>query len=168
VRAWLLGAAALLVVVGVAVLLLARDDSGPAQPTGRVGRAVTAAGPAVPPFRGMTATRVRVGARTLRVVVADDLRERTQGLRRRSTIGRYDGMLFVFDAPTEAGFTMSTVPVPLDIGFYDARGRAVERFQMQPCAHAEASCPVYRAAGPFSYALETLAGELPRGALAAP
>jgi uncharacterized membrane protein (UPF0127 family) len=76
-------------------------------------------------------------------------------------------MLFVFDGPTSTGFTMSTVPVALDIGFYDSDGRPVDRLRMEPCAGSEAACPVYRADGPFRFALETLAGDLPRGRLAA-
>ncbi len=124
-----------------------------------------AADAAAAPFPGLTATDLAVGDRRLRVVVADDATERTRGLRERSDLGDYDGMLFVFDGRTESGFTMSTVPVALDIGFYDAIGRPVDRLRMEPCAGTEAACPVYRAAGPFRFALETLAGDLPRGGL---
>ena len=73
-------------------------------------------------------------------------------------------MLFVFDGPTDAAFTMSTVPVALDIGFYDTKGRLVS------AAHDEAvrrrprlDCPTYRADEPFTYALETLG--MPRASL---
>jgi uncharacterized membrane protein (UPF0127 family) len=74
-------------------------------------------------------------------------------------------MLFAFTAPSTVGFTMSTVPVPLDIGFYDAHGAVVDHLRMKPCAGTDQSCPVYRARGPFSYALETLAGGLAPGRL---
>jgi uncharacterized membrane protein (UPF0127 family) len=128
--------------------------------------AVRAAVPASPPFTDLTRTRVTVGGRSLDVVVADSETERETGLRRRRDLGSYDGMLFVFPAPTTTGFTMSTVQVPLDIGFYDASGAVVDRLRMRPCTGTDATCPVYRAKGPFTYALETLGGKLPRGALA--
>ena len=70
-------------------------------------------------------------------------------------------MLFVFDGATDVGFTMSTVPVPLDIGFYDADGKPVSTRHMKPCAKVEDECPVYRSDEPFTYALETLKGKLP-------
>jgi uncharacterized membrane protein (UPF0127 family) len=128
-------------------------------------RALDAARPAKRPFRGMTATHVKVGRSRLAVVVADDFQERVQGLRRRADLGRYDGMLFVFDSPTSTSFTMSTVPVPLDLGLYDEDGRVVDRLRMRPCSRSEAQCPSYRPSGGFSYSLETLTGDLPTGRL---
>ena len=136
-------------------------------PRGAVAAALADAHAASKPFKGLTATRIRVGNRTLRVVVADQNDERIQGLRRRADIGPYKGMLFVFDAPTATSFTMSTVKTPLDIGFYDRRGRVVDRLQMQPCpSTSEALCARYQPSGSFSYALETLPGDLPHGRLA--
>jgi uncharacterized protein len=140
------------------------DDGGGA--AGSVAAAVRAAAPATAPFPGLTATRVTVGGKVLDVAVADSEPERVQGLRGRRDLGGYGGMLFVFPSPSTSGFTMSTVPVPLDIGFYDASGAVVDRLRMRPCPGTDASCPVYRARVPFTYALETLAGGLPRGALA--
>jgi uncharacterized membrane protein (UPF0127 family) len=148
------------VVVVAGVVWLVRDDGQQAKP-----RLVLRPTPASAPFDGLTETQLAVGGRCLRVVVADDETERAQGLRQRSDLGTYDGMLFVFDAPTQAAFTMSTVPVPLDIGFYAADGTPVSRRHMKPCAHAEAECPVYEAGARFVYALETLGGRLPSGAL---
>ena len=58
---------------------------------------------------------------------------------------------------------MSTVPVPLDIGFYDADGRPVD----SACAwsrarRAEAECPLYSADGPYQLrARDAATGELP-------
>ena len=163
--------AAVLVGVGLVLLVLGiwrsgADDAG-AAPARSVERAVDEAGPAKQPFRGLTATRIAVGGRPFRAVIADDADERVQGLRERRDLGPYDGMLFAFDEPSSTGFTMSTVPVALDIGFFDSSGRVVDRLRMEPCAGSEAECPAYRAAGPFRYALETLAGDLPRGRLSA-
>jgi uncharacterized membrane protein (UPF0127 family) len=153
-------AAALLAVAMLALFI------GPAQAASEpIRQAVEGAKPAKRPFRDLTATRLSVGGHTLLVVVADDDDERTLGLRQRSDLGRYDAMLFAFDEPTATRFTMSTVPVALDIGFYDAFGRVVDRLRMEPCPGSESDCPVYSAKAPFVYALETLAGDLPRGRL---
>jgi uncharacterized membrane protein (UPF0127 family) len=159
-----------LLVFGIVRLVGGGDGSSSADAPGSssaLHTAVRNATPASAPFADLTSTRVTVGDRALHVVVADTESERETGLRRRSDVGPYDGMLFAFPSPTTVGFTMSTVPVALDIGFYDASGRVVDRLRMTPCAGTDQSCPVYRARGPFSYALETLAGRLPQGRLAA-
>ena len=130
-----------------------------------VGSAVRAASPAQSPFRGLTSTTVHVGAKPLHVVVAKTDSQRQRGLRQRSDLGRYDGMLFVFSTTTGVGFTMSTVPVSLDIGFYGSDGRTVDTLRMVPCSGTDATCPIYRARKSFRYTLETLAGALPAGAL---
>ncbi|MFI5047562.1 MAG: DUF192 domain-containing protein [Acidimicrobiia bacterium] len=127
---------------------------------------VEATGAAVAPFTGLTEARLALGGDCLRLVVADDLAERAAGLRNREAVAPYDGMLFVFDAPTTATFTMSGVSAPLDIGFYDGDGTPVSRTRMQPCAKAAQDCPVYRADGPFVFAVETRPGGLAHGALA--
>jgi uncharacterized membrane protein (UPF0127 family) len=130
-------------------------------------RSVADAGAASEPFEGLTEARVEVGGEPLRVVVADDDAERGEGLRRRRTLGAYDAMLFAYPAPVVTAFTMSTVPVRLDIAFYDARGRVVRRLLMEPCDGPEVECPSYRPTAEFMYALETLEGDLPNGRLTA-
>jgi uncharacterized membrane protein (UPF0127 family) len=151
---------------GVVAYLALNDDDEPATPrAGRLADVVAAATPAGPGFPGLTEARVRVGDHRLRIVIADEDDERREGLRERETIGRYDGMLFVYDEAATHSFTMSTVPVALEIGFYDARGRPVNHFRMEPCAGSEADCPSYPSEVRFVYALETLAGDLPAGRL---
>ena len=155
--------------VVVAVVLFARDDGSSEGTTAPVASAggplLLTPTPASSPFPGLTEAQLGVGGRCLRVVVADETTERGQGLRERRTIGPYDGMLFVYAEPIDGAFPMSTVPVPLEIGFYTADGTPVSRRHMKPCPRAEAECPSYRSTGPFTYALETLTGELPSGAL---
>ena len=158
----LAGAGAFLVVLGI--VLLGSSGAEPAAPVSLT-RALARADAAVAPFTGLTSTVVRVGATRLAVVVADQESERVQGLRGRSDVGPYDGELFAFDASTETAFTMAGVRVALDVGFYDARGRLVDRIRMTPCTGTDATCPRYQSGGSFRYALETLAGGLPRGDL---
>jgi uncharacterized membrane protein (UPF0127 family) len=156
------GAAALL--AAALLTLVVGPASAASEP---IRQAVEDAKPAKHPFRRLTAVQLGVGRQRLDVVIADDVDERTAGLRQRSDLGRYDAMLFAFEAPTSTAFTMSTVPVALDIGFYDANGKVVDRLRMEPCAGSESQCPIYRSSAPFVYALEAVAGDLPRGRLRA-
>jgi uncharacterized membrane protein (UPF0127 family) len=148
-----------------ALVALWGPGAGAALPARSVPTAVRSATRSQAPFPGLTATVVHVGGHPLHVVVAKTETERELGLRRRSNLGRYDGMLFVFDQTSLVSFTMSTVPVPLEIGFYATNGQPVERLLMEPCPRAENDCPIYTARRSFRYALETLTGGLPRGAL---
>jgi uncharacterized membrane protein (UPF0127 family) len=157
--------AAALAVVAVLLTVTASPDLGAAGPPRSVGAAVRAASPAQPPFPGLTTTTIHVGGKALHVVIAKTNSQRQRGLRQRSGLGRYDGMLFVFPANTDVGFTMSTVPVSLDIGFYRSDGRTVDTLRMVPCAGTDVSCPVHQARKSFRYALETLVNRLPAGAL---
>jgi uncharacterized membrane protein (UPF0127 family) len=126
--------------------------------------------PARAPFVGLDAIQAEIGhGNCLRLVVADSLPERYAGLRGHAAdLGPYDGMLFVFDAPSEAAFTMSGVDAPLDIAFFDANGARTTTRAMKPCpVKVDTGCPVYRADGPYLYAVETKGGQLPAGDLAA-
>ncbi|MFN8027541.1 MAG: DUF192 domain-containing protein [Acidimicrobiia bacterium] len=159
---------AALVVAGVAVLAvraISDDDPSGAKPSGTLAASLAAAQPAVDPFTGLTETQIAVGDTCLRTVIADSLQERVEGLRQRSDIGPYDAMLFAFGNTVDVGFTMSTVPVPLEIGFYSADGTRTSSQHMLPCPKAENECPVYRASEPFAFALETLNRKLPKGDL---
>jgi uncharacterized membrane protein (UPF0127 family) len=155
------------VVVGVVLVADRADDGAPTdrRAAASIAALVRDATPASEPFPGLTQADLAVGGRCLHVVVADDLTERVQGLRRRDNLGPYDGMLFAYDEPTASTFTMSTVPVPLEIGFYAADGAPVSRRHMTPCPRAEADCPSYSSGSSFRYALEMLSGELPAGEL---
>ena len=166
---WGVAAALLAVVVAaivVGLVLVVRSDDDEAMPAGTLAPVLATARPAEAPFRGLTELRLSIGGDCRRIVVADEVGERAVGLMRRRDLGPYDGMLFVFERPVQGAFTMSDVPVPLDIGWYDAAGRPVDRLVMQPCPDRSVSeCPLYRSRGPYSYAVETLEGELPAGAL---
>jgi uncharacterized membrane protein (UPF0127 family) len=130
----------------------------------RVPRGTTEVRASRDPFPGLTEATIAVGEERLRVVIADDEGERYQGLREISDLGPYDGMLFIYDDVDTRSFTMSTVPVALQIGFYDERGRRVNSFRMEPCPSG-IDCTSYPSEVPFRYALETFAGELPDGGL---
>ena len=125
---------------------------------------------AVAPFEGLSEVKAAIGYdRCLRLVVADSEAERVAGLRDHTRdLGPYDGMLFVFQGPTTSAFTMSGVADPLDIGFFDQDGARNSTRAMKPCPDkAETECPVYRADGPYAFAVETKAGQLPKGPITA-
>jgi uncharacterized membrane protein (UPF0127 family) len=63
-----------------------------------------------------------------------------------------DGMLFVFPRASVGGFWMKNTLVPLEIVFFDTRGRAVRRFLMTPCR--KDPCHIYDPIKQYRYALE--------------
>jgi uncharacterized membrane protein (UPF0127 family) len=157
----------------VAVVAVARvvfdDDDGPAraEPGTPVARALATVTAADAPFAGFTATDVSVGGRCLRVVIADEEHERSQGLRSVTSLGPYDGMLFVNGEDTDTPYTMSGTRIPLRIVWYSARGEPVDATDMEPCPEGDAACPSYAARVRYRYALETPAGGSGSGALTA-
>jgi uncharacterized membrane protein (UPF0127 family) len=162
----LLAIAAALLVGGVVLLLRGDDETTVPAGAGALGAVLAGARPAAAPFAGLTEVRLGIGGDCRRIVVADAVDERGVGLMRRRDLGPYDGMLFVFGGTTQSSFTMSNVPVPLDIGFYDDAGRPVDRLLMQPCPDRSVlQCPSYRSRRPYSYAVETLKDGLPDGGL---
>jgi uncharacterized membrane protein (UPF0127 family) len=162
-RAAWLAAGAILVIAGIVAAVAWRSSRDGAAETRGLVRDV---GAARAPFTGWTAATIRVGDRDLRVVIADEEDERVQGLRRKADASPYDGMLFVYSSPFIEPYTMATVLAPLEITFYDARGKVVERLHMEPCAGTDGTCPLYKPASPFQYALETRDGVVYDGALA--
>ncbi|MCZ7535569.1 MAG: DUF192 domain-containing protein [Acidimicrobiia bacterium] len=130
--------------------------------------ALAAQVPAGDPLAGFGEARVALGDRCMRIAVADEPGERVQGLRGVTDLGAYDGMLFVFPTDGRGAFTMAGTPRELDIGFYDAGGREVDRERMTPCPEGDdASCPLYESRARYRYALETAAGGLGSGVLSA-
>jgi uncharacterized membrane protein (UPF0127 family) len=170
-RAVVLAAGLLAVVVGAVGLGVAlfsgRSSTEPAPPPAEfLVAALAGAGPADEPFVELTELRLGIGDDCLRLVVADEPVERTNGLRGRTALGPYDGMLFVNDAPSNSAFTMAGVTEPLDIAWYTRSGEPVGRTEMEPCPSGT-DCPAYSAGAPYRFAVETAGGELPAGALTA-
>lgn len=115
--------------------------------------------PVVPvTLRALETTTMQLGDRQLRVAVADTPDARGRGLIGVADLGPLDGLLFTYPEPVEATFHMQGVPVPLDIAFFDAAGRALAVVRMEPCEAQP--CPLYRSPGPIRWALEAEAGGL--------
>jgi len=89
--------------------------------------------------------------------------QRERGLMDVTDLGGYDGMLFRFDAPTTVAFYMFQTRLPLSIAFFDDSGAMVSSTDMAPCTETNGNaCPLYRADGPYTDALEVVQGDLGR------
>ena len=92
------------------------------------------------------------------VAVAATPAHRRQGLMNITDLGSLSGMVFVFEQDSSTGFWMKNTLIPLDIAFFDADGRFVDGFTMEPCTTSD--CPTYRPSGSYRYALEMRAGDM--------
>jgi uncharacterized membrane protein (UPF0127 family) len=81
------------------------------------------------------------------------------GMRGLPGFGDVDGMLFDMGqevVPTGTAFTMEGVPYPIDIAWFGVDGGLVGTASMPPCDTVP--CPLYRADGPYRWAVEAPAG----------
>jgi uncharacterized membrane protein (UPF0127 family) len=166
----MIGLALAMVVAFVALLyvagVVARDRARSGAVAAPLQDVISSEQPAAAPFAGLTETRVAVGGRCLRVVVADTEAERERGLMNRTDLGPYDGMLFIVPNDSSDAFWMGGTRVPLDIGWYDRQGATDGNASMVPCpADVVSRCPQYHAQRDWRFALETLRNHLPTGAL---
>jgi uncharacterized membrane protein (UPF0127 family) len=90
--------------------------------------------------------------------LADEPKAQQQGMMGRRDIGGHDAMVFKFPAEQEGGFWMRTVPIGLDIAWFDKNGRYVDGTTMAACGD-DPACPVYPAKGAYQYAVENLVGD---------
>jgi uncharacterized membrane protein (UPF0127 family) len=111
--------------------------------------AATAAGADARP---KTAT-VRVGPHALKVEVVSSDADRARGLMNRKSLGRDDGMLFIFDEPAYHSMWMKNTLIPLSVAFIDAQGTILNILDMEP----ETLDP-HTSAGPSIYAIEVNKG----------
>ncbi len=92
----------------------------------------------------------------LLVEIAQTPEDRTRGLMGRESIDENKGMLFIFPEEEMLSFWMKDTLVPLDIMFFNAEGKFVNAFTMEPCT--EDPCPSYRSAELAQFALEAGTG----------
>lgn len=97
---------------------------------------------------------------TLTVEIADDPAEHAKGLMGRDSLSMGEGMLFIFEAPSQLQFWMKDTLISLDILYFNARGEVVDFGRMDPCILDEnqEECPVYTSEFDAMYALEVPAG----------
>jgi len=108
---------------------------------------------------GVSTGLIEVDDEELIVAIADTPALRQQGLMFVEDLGDLDGMLFIFEQDGSSGFWMKNTLIPLDIAYFDSAGTFVDGFLMEPCTTED--CPSYRPNGPYRYALEMVAGDMP-------
>ena len=111
-------------------------------------------------------------SQVLVVEVADEARERQQGLMCRQIVPYGTGMLFVFETERSLSFWMFNTYAPLDIVYLDESRNVVRAVRMEPCPRPEGADHVawrstctaasggYGSGGAALYALELPAGWL--------
>jgi uncharacterized protein len=98
-------------------------------------------------------SQVKVGGRELKVEVAESEPQREQGLMYRKSLGRNEGMLFLFEEPAYHSMWMKNTLIPLSVAFLDAKGEILNILDMEP-----ETLDAHMAAGPAVYAIETNKG----------
>lgn len=132
------------------------------------------ADPPAPPLspRGLPLGDLTVSAGSgellrLTVDIADTREATARGLMDVERLSDDEGMVFLWEGPSTVSFWMKDTRIPLDVAFWDEKGRIFDIQQMQPCTvpegqQAEAVCPLYRPSGPYVGALEVNLGLLDR------
>ncbi|MBW3629161.1 MAG: DUF192 domain-containing protein, partial [Gemmatimonadetes bacterium] len=102
---------------------------------------------------------------SLQVEIAENPRQRRQGLSRRAELPANEGMIFLFtqEQPAGTSFWMYGTSIPLSIAFLDHAWVIREIRHLRPCrSPLPLLCPTYRSGSPFSAALEVSQGYFER------
>ncbi len=92
------------------------------------------------------------GQKIVNVEIADELQEWRAGLMNRLSLGKDDGMLFVFPGEQPRSFWMKNTLIPLDMIFISDKLEIIDIATMQPCRADP--CPSYASKAPAKYVLE--------------
>ncbi len=99
--------------------------------------------------QGLTKVPIYIKDREIWIEVARKEGERAKGLMGRTSLGRDEGMLFIFDDEGYHGFWMKNTLLPLSIAFIDKKGEIVSITDMMPLTLSSHNPPK-----PILYALE--------------
>ena len=122
----------------------------PAARTLNAPEAITQAQPKLP------STQLLVGPKDLNVTaeVADTLTERRAGLMFRESLGKDEGMVFVFPSPQRVDFYMRNTTVKLSVAYIGSTGRIIELHDLKPLNET----PVYSQGRSIQFVLEMSRG----------
>lgn len=76
--------------------------------------------------------KIEIGDKEYNVEVARTEEEKIKGLQEKESLGKDEGMLFIYDEPQELAFWMKDTAIPLDIVFIDEDGEVISVQQGQP------------------------------------
>ena len=97
--------------------------------------------------------QLTAGINLIKAEVASTPEQRATGLMFRRTMGNNEGMLFVFEQPSQQCFWMQNTLLPLSVAFVDDEGRIVNLDDMKPLTQ-NSHCST----GPVRYVLEMNVG----------
>ncbi len=96
----------------------------------------------------------------LKVEIARTDAERARGLMNRRSLAAKAAMVFLHPSDNRGGYWMKNTLIPLDIAFYNGRGKILRILTMQPCRRDP--CRVYDPNVVYRGALEVNAGSFRR------
>ena len=88
---------------------------------------------------------------SVNVEIADNITTRAKGLMGRSSLGKNEGMLFLFENEATHSFWMLNTTIPLDAIHFSENGTVVDIIQMDPC---KIVCKSYLPTAKSKYVLE--------------
>jgi uncharacterized protein len=106
-----------------------------------------------PHSQSLSRIPIYIKGREIQVEVAKTEEERAKGLMGRRSLGKNEGMLFIFDVEGYHGFWMKNTLLPLSIAFIDKKGEVVWITDMEPL-----TLSVHDPPKPVLYALEMSRG----------
>lgn len=131
----------------LSVALFAACNQDPAAPATQKAGPVQKATQAQPK---LPTIKLWLGAHEIAAELAIRPRERTAGMMHRTNMGTMEGMLFVFNFPSQQGFWMKNTTVPLDAAYIDPEGVIREIHPLEPLNET----PVDSSSGDIQYVLE--------------
>jgi len=97
---------------------------------------------------------------TVKLKLAVSAAERAQGLGGIKSMPDFDGMLFVYDEPTQVDFWMYNMYFPLDIIYLDEDKQVLEIHEQQlPCVSAEECPSILSGSTDVQFVVEVPAGQ---------
>ena len=104
--------------------------------------------------------QLTIKGRKIRVEVVQTEDEKARGLMFRESLGKDEGMLFVYEQEELLTFWMKNTPIPLSIAFIDRKGKIVDIQDMEPF-----NLRTHASARPARYALEMNKGWFQRNGI---